>query len=122
MSNDLEGRVALLEGRVDAVSAEQQQTSFELRQEVAARRQAVDDLHGHVTRLDGLLVAQQHAAVKVDATALPIVLIGAALTTFDEELSRIAVVGDLAICIGVGFFFWAWALLDRERDNEAPAS
>lgn len=115
----LDERLDRIERRLDAVDEQLRTTAAELRQEVLDRKQFDDELRRHVdvqvTRLDQALDEQQQAAVAVDARALPIVLVGAALTTFTAELSENAVVGDVAICVGVGFFFWAWSLLDQER-------
>lgn len=118
----VEERLDRLEQRVRQVDEDQQQTAAALARESAARASEHADLRGHVdrevARLHGRFEDEQRTTEEVDAAALPVVLVGAAVSTFPELLGANLVVGMLALIAGVAAGGRAFVLLARARPTE----
>ena len=115
----VEERLDRLEQRVRQIDQDQQQTAAALARESAARASEHADLRGHVdrevARLHGRFEDEQRATEEVDAAALPVVLVGAAVSTFPELLGANLIVGLLALVVGLAAGARAFVLLARAR-------
>jgi hypothetical protein len=112
-------RLARLEQRVQDLGSQQSKTAAELQQETAERRRADaevrDYVRSEVSRLDQLLADERSTTVEIDARALPVILLGAALGGFPDVLASSPLLGTAAVSLAVGLFFRAWYLVSQHR-------
>jgi hypothetical protein len=117
----VEARLAHLEAWVQALDERQAKIAGDLHQEALARKRTFNELqerlNAEVDRITKVLDDQQRQAEQIDARALPVILTGAALTTFADLFGSSPLVGTFAVGAGVAAFFYAWYRIDSHDDG-----